>query len=854
RHGYPSATISLTTRVTDDPVRVSVLLDVHPGEPRNLERRVFYVYDADPQDLASTNSGYRAVRGDRADESALDSADSGLETKLRSKGYRDANVSHDVVLSDGAIVLRVRVDAGKLFLPRFTGNDHFDADALTAALAIDTDTDFTPQHLADKIRDFYRKHGYLDVEVSTAERGGPKDRVHYEVFSIIEHRRVGVAARGYPCLKEAEIKNLTEGGPSSAAKIGVEINSYLEEELPGADLVVGPNPWVIDTVIGGSSASSRRAVPIELDPDSTYVADTYERAVDHVQELYRNEGYLHAQVGPVQILRRHCSRYSRPGKCDPVPFPPLPAQVCSYDATNLPLPVPPLDAALTCTPDPLRGVECATSMDLRIPVKLGPRTTLYDVTFTGVKSLNERVLAKAADVKLGAPANTLKLEEARRRVLDVYKEEGYAYADIRFFLDESLDHTRARARFEVVEGEQVIVESIVIQGNDHTREGVIRRRIALEVHKPYRASDVKKTQERIATLNVFTSVNVSLADPYVPQKNKSVIISVSEPLPEHVEVRPGFSTGEGFRITNEYGNQNILGTAIAFSTRLQLSYLPDAFIVDRDVAANYRALEQKKGLISRIAGRLTIRTEFPEIGLGPLFRFSMDALYLRSLQRDFTITKFAGIPTLNFRPVREVQFSLSQTAEYNQVTIFSQQTVEEYLLSSAANADIQRFLRVPDGDSEAFAQRLLFTWDRRDNSFNAHSGTNFVSGVEHVDWYLTNPITNVSTFEPGTASPSEGHFVRFTQTFAGYIPLGKKIVLAAEMRTGLNVQTTPNSTTYPDRLFFMGGFDSMRGWTLDSFIPQDYVDKIRADAGKADTDPSKFTASKIAVRGGNLMI
>ena len=854
RHGYPAATISLTTRGTDDPVRISVLLDVHPGEPRKIERVVFYVNDADPSDLKTSINGYRVVSRDRADEAALDSADNGLEAKLRSKGYRDANVSHDVVLSDGAVVLRVRVDAGTFFLPRFTGNDHFDSDALTAALSIDTDTDFTPQHLADKLRDFYRKHGYLDVEVTTSERGGPRDRTHYVVFSIIEHRRVGVSSRAYPCLKEAEIKNLTQGGPSSAAKVGVEIDSYLEEELPGADLVVGPNPWVVDTMIGGSSSVSRRAVPTDLDPDTTYVADTYERAIGHVQELYRNEGYLHAQVGPVQSLRQRCSRHSRPGKCDPDPFPPLPAQVCTYDATNLPLPVPAVDSAFTCTPDPAHGVECAPSMSLRIPIKLGPRTTVYDVTFTGVRSLNELVLAKAADVKLGGYANSLKLEEARRRVLDVYKEEGYAYADVRFFLDESLDHTRARARFEVVEGEQVIVQSIIINGNDHTREGVIRRRIALEVHKPYRTSDVKKTQERIATLNVFTSVNVSLADPYVPQKNKTVIISVSEPLPEHVEVRPGFSTGEGFRITNEYGNQNILGTAIGFSARLQLSYLPDALIVDRDVAANYRALEQKKGLISRIAGRLTIRTEFPEIGLGPLFRMSVDALYLRSLQRDFTITKFAGIPTLNFRPIRELQFSVSQTAEYNQVTIFSKQTVDEYLQSSAANADIRRFLRVPDGDSEAFAQRLLVTWDRRDNSFNAHGGTNFVSGIEHVDWYLTNPITHISTFDASAATPIEGHFVRMTQTFAGYIPIGKKIVLAAEIRSGLNVQTASNSATYPDRLFFMGGFDSMRGWTLDSFIPQDYVDKIRADAGKADTDPSKFTAAKIAVRGGNLMI
>ena len=52
----------------------------------------------------------------------------------------------------------------------------------------------------------------------------------------------------------------------------------------------------------------------------------------------------------------------------------------------------------------------------------------------------------------------------------------------------------------------------------------------------------------------------------------------------------------------------------------------------------------------------------------------------------------------------------------------------------------------------------------------------------------------------------------------------------------------------------MGGFDSMRGWLQDTFIPQEYADRIAADANKADTDPTKFTVNQVPLRGGNLMI
>jgi outer membrane protein assembly factor BamA len=63
----------------------------------------------------------------------------------------------------------------------------------------------------------------------------------------------------------------------------------------------------------------------------------------------------------------------------------------------------------------------------------------------------------------------------------------------------------------------------------------------------------------------------------------------------------------------------------------------------------------------------------------------------------------------------------------------------------------------------------------------------------------------------------------------------------------------------------MGGVDSMRGWNLNSFIPQDDVDRISTDQALPDTivDPAtgqqvpnttKFTPATRPIRGGDLMI
>ena len=82
---------------------------------------------------------------------------------------------------------------------------------------------------------------------------------------------------------------------------------------------------------------------------------------------------------------------------------------------------------------------------------------------------------------------------------------------------------------------------------------------------------MRKTQERIATLGVFSSIQVALSEPYVPQASKDVIVDVVERPGQYIELSPGFSTGEGVRGTLEYGERNIFGYAIGATFRVQLS-------------------------------------------------------------------------------------------------------------------------------------------------------------------------------------------------------------------------------------------------------------------------------------------
>ena len=180
-HGYPAAKARIQMRDTDDATRTLVLVDVAPGAPRFIGDRQFYVFGASQEAVDPIAKSYGVGVKDRTDEAALDQADGALAEALRAKGWFSADVSHDLVwvvspTGGGHITLRVRIDAGSQLLPRFDGNEHYDADVLTAALGLDTETDRSPTHLADKVRAFYEKRGFFDVEVRVEVRGGDDDR------------------------------------------------------------------------------------------------------------------------------------------------------------------------------------------------------------------------------------------------------------------------------------------------------------------------------------------------------------------------------------------------------------------------------------------------------------------------------------------------------------------------------------------------------------------------------------------------------------------------------------------------------------------------------------------------------
>ncbi len=848
-HGFPAATVQLQVADTDNPLQTDLVFVIQAGPPALVSNRRFSVTPApDAPGLATVLSGYGVQAGDRADEELLERADRDLERELRHQGWHRATVSHSIALTAQMTLLDVRVQAGAFVALAFEGQQSFDADQLLAALELDTNEDLSPRGLSDRLRSHYVKHGFLDAQVGFRIDGAGTANERLVVV-IREQQRVRVIGREYPCLT----------GPRTPSDIGDELDSFLSEDLPGAEVLGPVDPARVDQALGPKAQTGARPQPLNANPWTTYEANVYDRATKHVQDLYRSEGYLSATVGPTQVLRRRCNPRSMPGSCEPIGDRHRPMTTCAYDDIGLPMEEPPPDPKLSCVANPARGIECEPTAVLHIPIKLGPRSFLWDMAFEGNTRMTDTELLETSNLVLGSPVSFAEIDQARRRVLDAYSEMGFAFADVQTAIDLSPNRQRARLRVSVREGEQVRVSAIYVRGAKMTRESLIRSRIALKVGEPYRTSDVHATEERLATLGVFSSVQVGFEDPYVPAREKVVLVDVVERVPQYVEVRPGLSTGEGVRLALEYGHLNVAHRAIQLTVRTQLGYLPNSFIFESDVRQKY----ETDPLLNKFFGRLTRRDSlavtFPDIGLGPLFRLRVEGLDVVTNARDFQLQKQANIDTLIFQPSRRLTLEFGGSLERNVICIFGTDCQNPDALRTyiQENALYSNAIRVPAGTSIAVTQKLGVNWDRRNVPLDATSGTLANISFEHVTAFPVGTNTVTVATDQGTASnpfqATHSEFLRTTSRVAGYVPVGTKgAALALSFRWGLNLQLRSDSLTYPDRLFFGGGMDTIRGFLQDSLVPEDVAQRIIHDRLNNALIP--LTIDKVSIRGGDFFV
>ena len=373
-----------------------------------------------------------------------------------------------------------------------------------------------------------------------------------------------VVAREYPCLT----------GKRSGRRRG-QRDRQLSCPKSCRERAAWPvDPARVDRRFGPRGTTGARPPPFEPNPWMTYVPEVYERAMKHVRTCIAPR-VLSATVGPRPARAPALRSALAAGRCLPVgprlgrrPPAATTRSACRSKSRR------PLRRSPAC-PIPSAACAASPSVVLHIPIKLGPRTVLYDIAFEGNRALVEerprgsrraraRAPAVAGRARKGAAAPARRL---RRRGLRVRRSRRRARAFAR-------SHPRPRALHRSASASRCSVSGIVVRGARRHERRLIRSRIALEVGEPYRRSLVRQTEERSPRSACFRGHGRLRRSVRARAREGRRRSPSCERKPQYLDVRPGFSTGEGFRITFEYGHRNLAGEAIQLTLRSQLGYLP----------------------------------------------------------------------------------------------------------------------------------------------------------------------------------------------------------------------------------------------------------------------------------------
>lgn len=441
-----------------------------------------------------------------------------------------------------------------------------------------------------------------------------------------------------------------------------------------------------------------------------------------------------------------------------------------------------------------------------IAIEEGPRTLLHSVVLHGQEQVSAQALLLASGLLRGAPFSYLALEEARVRMQELYQERGYMFVRIEPSVRFSSDRTRAEVSVQIVESFPVTVGDVLVQGAERTDQAFIESLLTVKRGDVFRPSKARESERIVASLGAIAGVTVQLEEPDLPARVKRVLVVVSERSNQFLDFSAGLGTGQGARFGFDYGYRNLFGRGIGLNLRVQFAY---QLWVREDLQPTFNSLLFADRLERNISlGLIVPRTPF----LGST-RVNLDLFHVRDNETQFGLDK-NGITLAFTEPLSRVTLLEAVDLEHNNVDVFEDKSLND-LIGSTTDPRLQRLLRVPEGNTALVALRLTANYDQRDSPFVPTRG------------YFISVSSELGATLLVSRSQDQSRFLKLQVTGSGYLPIYRTVVLAGQLRIGRILHLNPHGGTYPNRAFYLGGVDTMRGYYQDELIPQDLVDNGR---------------------------
>ncbi len=416
------------------------------------------------------------------------------------------------------------------------------------------------------------------------------------------------------------------------------------------------------------------------------------------------------------------------------------------------------------------------SLYVRYSVEEGDRKSVGSIVlaFRGKHHFDGETLLRRMAMRPEQTYTKTAFDKDRSAIERAYKEIGYREARVEGFLqaDQEQDPFALRVLWTIDEGKPVRIGEVLIRGNYHTSERVLRREIDLRRGDLYEESRIEHMTQNLRATGLFSTVRLAFLPASSDPQTVHIVIDVEERYDDYgtVELGGGYATDALGYVTAGYLNRNIFGGAYLLEARgtygQRLWEITTTFVWARFLNSRFR-LELKGEARSEETQRLG----------------------LIQTQQVITTLKREVLPKANLF----LQWTLRQVTR-----------PEDLVRPAGPSDDQQRF------NTQTFVSSIGpgFDLDRRDNPLLPRRGYRATIVTAYADPNLW-------------VSGDSAKFFRVSATAQGYVPLGGQISLAQGVRYDHGFPLGGAVLLPKTERFFAGGDTTVRGFEADMLRTED---------------------------------
>jgi outer membrane protein insertion porin family len=355
------------------------------------------------------------------------------------------------------------------------------------------------------------------------------------------------------------------------------------------------------------------------------------------------------------------------------------------------------------------------------------------------------------------------LREDILRITDFYAENGFAFAEVNPAIKENQAEKTVDIAIDIIKGDLVYLNRIMIKGNTRTRDKVIRRELAIKEKDVFNSKAMRTSHEAVQRLDYFEEININPEATLVGNL-MDVIVEVKEKPTGAFSVGAGYSSAESFMFMGEISQNNFLGKG----QRLAL-------------AANLSGTSSRYNL------------SFTE----PRYKDSklLVGLDLYNWQREYDdYTKDSTGGAIRFGYPVWGKWYMGFGYGYDNADLTDIQETASSVIKDSAGIHVTSFVT------------LNFTRDTRNRRYNATKGSRNVIASKLAGGYLQ----------------GDAAFTKVEGTSSWYFPLFWETSFHLKGAAGQVFENTSGQLPVFEK-FYLGGLGSVRGFPANNISPVDPV-------------------------------